>query len=62
MLQTLQEGDSLISKMEKAETKQEQTGNLGLKGIKKPNTLGSIRLSDTQRRCYHLSLEETQGY
>lgn len=39
-----------------------QTGNLGLKGKKKFNTLRSIRLSDTQRRCYHLSLEETQSY
>lgn len=61
MLQTLQEGHSLISKLEKAETKQKQTGNLGLKGKEKLNTLRSIRLSDTQRGCYHLSLEETQG-
>lgn len=29
---------------------------------KKLNTLRSIRLSDTQRRYYHLSLEETQSY
>lgn len=38
MLQTLQEGDSLISKLEKAETKQKHTGNLYLKG-KRNSTL-----------------------
>lgn len=54
--------ESLTSKLEKAETKHKQTGNLGLKGKKKFNTLRSIRLSDIQRRYYHLSLEETQGY
>lgn len=51
-----------FSTLEKAETKQKQTGNLGLKGKKKLNTLRSIRLSDIQRRCYHLSLEGTQSY
>lgn len=39
----------------------EQTGNLVLKGKKEFNTVRSIRLSDTQRRCYQLSLEEIES-